>query len=93
MGQLVSTSGSMMQNAAILWHVSLLVPSAQKGYALGLVGLVKIVPIVAFSLLSGAVADAMNRRRVAIITNVIMMASATTLAFLTFRGLHTLWPI
>ena len=93
MGQLVSTSGSMMQNAAILWHVSLLVPSAQKGLALGLVGLVKIVPIIAFSLISGAVADAMNRRRVALVTNIIMMASATTLAILTVRGLHTLWPI
>jgi MFS family permease len=93
MGQLVSTSGSMMQNAAILWHVSLLVPTAQKGLALGLVGLVKIVPIVAFSLVSGAVADAMNRRRVALVTNVIMMVSATTLAVLTFKGLHALWPI
>jgi len=83
----------MMQNAAILWHVSLLVAPAHKGLALGLVGLVKIVPIVAFSLLSGAVADAMNRRRVALFTNVIMMASATTLAILTFRGVHVLWPI
>jgi len=82
-----------MQNAAILWHVSLLVAPAHKGLALGLVGLVKIVPIVAFSLLSGAVADAMNRRRVALFTNVIMMASATTLAILTFRGVHVLWPI
>ena len=82
-----------MQNAAILWHVSLLVPPAQKGLALGLVGLVKIVPIIAFSLLSGAVADAMNRRHVALFTNVIMMGSATTLAILTFHGLHTLWPI
>ena len=89
----MSTSGSMMQNAAILWHVSLLVAPGQKGLALGLVGLVKIVPIVAFSLLSGAVADAMNRRRVALLTNVVMMASATTLAILTFRGLHVLWPI
>ena len=36
-----------MQNAAILWHVSLLVPGNQKGLALGLVGLVRILPIIA----------------------------------------------
>ncbi|HET9234018.1 MAG TPA: MFS transporter, partial [Candidatus Eisenbacteria bacterium] len=48
-GQLVSTSGSMMQNAALLWHVSLLVPDQQKGLALGLVGLVKVIPIIGFS--------------------------------------------
>ena len=34
-GQLVSISGSMMQRAAILWHVSLLVPPGRKGLALG----------------------------------------------------------
>ena len=48
-GQLVSMAGSMMQNAAILWHVSVLVEPAQRGLALGLVGLVRVVPIVASS--------------------------------------------
>ena len=37
-GQLVSMAGSMMQSAAILWHVSLLVSPERKGLALGLVG-------------------------------------------------------
>ena len=36
LGQLISLSGSMMQLAGILWHVSLLVPESQKGLALGL---------------------------------------------------------
>ena len=44
-GQLISFSGSMMQNAAILWQVSLLVPENQKAIALGLVGVVRVVPI------------------------------------------------
>jgi len=82
-----------MQNAAILWHVSLLVDPAHKGLALGLVGLVKIVPIIAFSLVSGVVADALDRRRVSLVSNILLMGSATTLAVLTFRGLHVLWPI
>jgi len=46
--QLVSMAGSMMQNAAILWHVSLLVAPERRGLALGMVGLVRVVPIVAF---------------------------------------------
>ena len=43
LGQLISFSGSMMQNAAILWHVSLLVPDDKKGLALGMVGLVRVL--------------------------------------------------
>jgi MFS family permease len=93
LGQLVSFSGSMMQNAAILWHVSLLVPSHDKGLALGMVGLVKVVPIVGFSLLSGVVADAVDRRKLMYITQGVMMATAGTLAALVFTGLSVLWPV
>lgn len=92
-GQLISVSGSLMQNAAILWHVSLLVPSGQKGLALGLVGLVRVVPIIVFSLVSGAVADTVNRRKLLLVTQSWMMATSLALAVLTFRGLSTLWPI
>ena len=67
-GLLVSITGSMMQNAALLWHVSLLVAPEQKGLALGLVGLVRVVPIVVFSMISGVVADAWNRRKLMLIT-------------------------
>ena len=47
----------MMQQAAILWHVSLLVSPEHRGLALGLVGLVRVGPIIVFSLLSGVAAD------------------------------------
>lgn len=53
-----------MQTAAILWHVSLLVSPDRKALALGLVGLVRLLPIVVFSITAGAVADARDRRRV-----------------------------
>src|SRR5262249_24226120 len=71
-GQLISFSGSMMQNAAILWHVSLLVPENQKGLALGLVGLVRVLPIIIFSLIGGVVADAVDRVRLLLITQITM---------------------
>jgi len=92
-GQLISFSGSMMQTAAILWHVSLLVPASRKGLALGLVGLVRVVPIIVFSLISGVVADALDRRRLMLATQTAMAVLAGILAFLTFQGLATVWPI
>lgn len=92
-GQLISFSGSMMQNAAILWHVSLLAPPNQKGLYLGLVGLVRVVPIIIFSLISGVVADAVNRRRLMVVTQIAMAIVASILAFLTFRGLTAVWPL
>lgn len=92
-GQLVSFSGTMMQSAALLWHVALLAPPDQKGWALGLVGLVRFIPIVLFSLLSGVVADAHDRRRLMLVTQVLMALFALVLAVLTFRGLAVLWPL
>src|SRR5687767_11741889 len=55
-GLLLSFTGSYMQNAALLWHVSLLAPPGRKALALGMVGLVKIVPVIAFSMLAGVAA-------------------------------------
>ena len=92
-GQGISFSGSMMQSAALLWHVSLLVPAGQKGLALGLVGLSRVVPIVAFSLISGVIADAVDRRRLMLVTQTAMALIALALALYAFKGGTLLWPI
>ena len=92
-GLLVSFTGSSMQNAALLWHVSLLVSPEKKGLALGLVGLVKVVPIIVFSMVSGVVADAWNRRRLMVFTQTGSALVALALAVLAFRGLSAVWPI
>ena len=92
-GLLVSMTGSLMQNAAILWHVSLLVSPDRKGLALGLVGLVRVAPIVVFSMLSGVVADVWNRRKLMLLTQSAATMVALVLAILTFRGLTQVWPI
>ncbi len=92
-GQFVSMAGSMMQSAAILWHVALLVPAGRRGLALGLVGAVRIVPIVAFSLVSGVVADAQDRRKVMLVTQSGMAIAAGLLATYAFRGGRHLWPV
>jgi MFS family permease len=93
LGQVVSTSGSMMQTAALLWHVSLLVQPENKGLALGLVGLTRVAPILLFSLVSGVVADALNRRRLMTLTQCAMALVAAALAALTFLGHAAVWHI
>ena len=92
-GLFVSFSGSMMQNAALLWHVSLLVPSDRKGLALGMVGLVRVLPIMVFSMISGVVADAWDRRKLMLFTQIAATIVAAVLALLTFRGLTQVWPL
>jgi MFS family permease len=92
LGLLASVTGSMMQNAALLWHVSLLWPE-KKALALGLVGLVRVIPIVCLSMFSGVVADAWNRRRLMLLTQSSAAVVSLALAVLTFRGLSVAWPI
>jgi MFS family permease len=92
-GLFVSFSGSMMQNAGLLWHVSLLVPPDRKGLALGMVGLVRVLPIMVFSMISGVVADAWDRRKLMLFTQIAATVVATMLAILTFRGLTKVWPL
>ena len=92
-GQLISFSGSHMQTAALLWHVSLLVAPAQRPIALGMVGLVRLMPIVFFSIAGGTLADAADRRRVMLITQSAMALTALALAVISFRGLSHPWPI
>lgn len=80
---LVSLVGTQMQNAAIDWHVWILTRSP---LALGFVGLVRIVPIVTFSLVGGLVADRRNRRRVLLVTQSTMTLVALALGAATLLG-------
>jgi MFS family permease len=92
-GLLLSFTGSFMQTAALLWHVSLLVAPERKGLALGAVGLVRVVPIVFFSMLSGVVADAWDRRRLMLMTQTGSAILAVALAVISFRGIQAVWPL
>src|SRR5262245_13378362 len=92
-GQLVSMAGSMMQTAAVLWHVALLVPAERRGLALGMVGLVRVVPIVVFSMIGGVVADSLNRRKLMLVTQTGMALAAALLAVVAFTRSPALWPV
>ena len=82
-----------MQNAALLWHISLIVRPDKKALALGLVGLGRVAPVVVFSMISGVVADALDRRRVMLLTQTLAALVALALAVLTYRGVTAIWPI
>jgi MFS family permease len=88
--QLLSLTGSQMQVVAINWHVYLLTKSP---LALGFVGLTRVVPIVAFSLWGGVVADRHDRRRVMIMTQVAMTIVALGLWGTTAADRVSLWLI
>lgn len=90
LGQIVSVTGSQMQFVAINWHVYQLTKSA---FALGLVGLFRGVPIIICSLAGGVVADAIDRKRLMIVTQTIMLASAALLTAGTLADFKSVWPI
>ena len=90
LGQIISVTGSQMQFVAINWHVYLLTKSA---LALGLVGLFRGAPIILCSLIGGVVADAVDRKRLMIMTQTAMLASAAGLAIITLTGLQSVWQI
>lgn len=82
-GQLISNAGTQMQLVTINWHIYVLTGSA---VALGLTGLVRVVPIIVFSLFGGMFADAHDRRRVMLVTQSAMMLFAAVLGLATNFG-------
>lgn len=92
-GQALSLVGTLMQSATVLWHVASLAEPGQKALALGMVGLVKVLPIVVFALVGGVLADALDRRRLMLWMQILMAMSALLLAWHTLSGRVELWPI
>jgi MFS family permease len=90
LGQIISVTGSQMQMVAINWHIYLLTHSA---LALGMVGLFRAGPIILCSLLGGVVADVIDRRRLMMVTQSVMLVCSAVLALITFGGLQRVWPI
>lgn len=89
-GSLVSVTGTQMQQAAIAWQIYVLSHSAA---ALGLMGLFRVIPIIALSLGGGVIADAIDRRRLLLGTQMIFLMLSAVLAALTYSGAVRLWMI
>ncbi len=90
LGLLISIAGSQMQLWAIFWHIRTL---TDKPIALGGIGLARILPVIVFSLIGGAVADVLNRRNILFITQTAMALVAFGLGWLTLTRHIDLWHI
>jgi len=90
LGMLFSIAGSRMQFWALLWHIRTL---TDQPIALGGIGLARILPVIVFSLIGGAVADVVDRRRVMFITQSVMALVAVALGWFTATGRITVWHI
>jgi MFS family permease len=89
-GIMVSIVGTRMQLAALFWHINEITDSP---IALGMVGAARILPVIVFSLLGGAIADVVNRRRMLFLTQSSMAFLALGLSWLTFTDQIELWHI
>jgi MFS family permease len=89
-GQLLSIAGTQMQIWALFWHIRTL---TEEPIALGGIGLARILPIVIFSLIGGAIADSFNRTRILFITQSCAAILALALGLLTQFGQITIWHI
>ncbi len=61
--------------------------------AVGLIGLVELVPVLVFPILGGAFADALERRRLTITTHTILAAMSALMAVNAFLDEPLLWPL
>lgn len=78
-GRFVATLGNQMLSVAIGWELWLRTHNA---FALGLIGLVQVVPILLLSLPAGHVADQYNRKRIVLVTQMLLASCSLGLALL-----------
>jgi MFS family permease len=89
-GQLVSVIGTWMQQVAMGWLVYQLSNSA---FTLGVVRFLSAIPITLLTLVGGAVADRVEKRRVVVVTESTAMVLAFVLTALVYFKLIQVWQI
>lgn len=92
-GQGVSLIGTWMQSIALGWLVLELTRSP---FAVGLTTTLSTLPILAFTLYGGVVADRVDKRRFVMLLQTVMLGEAATLSVLTFTGhitVHWIWGL
>ena len=88
--QLVALTGSWMQSVAQAWLVLQLTNSPLK---LGLIGTLQFSPVLLFSVVAGAVADRLPKRRLLIATQTTLACQAAALGLLVATGLVEYWHV
>ena len=89
LGQMISLLGSNMRLVAVAWQVYELTNST---VAVGMVGLVEVVPLITVSIIGGTFIDTGNRKRLIATCQVALMICSAALALLSLTGTITvLW--
>lgn len=86
-GRWVSTIGSQMMTVGVAYQVYHLHEST---WELGLLGLFRLVPVLALSLVGGVLADAVDRRRLMLAAQPVLLLCSATLALCTLAGFAAL---
>jgi len=88
LGAFTSTTGTWMQMVAQAWVVLELTQSA---FYLGLVGFLGQLPVIFFTLIGGAFADRLDRRKILLFSQYIQMGVAGLLTLLLYLELIQIW--
>lgn len=88
-GELVSVLGNQLTTVAVPFQVYQLTHSSLD---VGLVSITQLFPLIAGSLLAGSIVDAMDRRRLLMVAQVLMAACSAGLAVNADLG-TALWPL
>jgi MFS family permease len=81
--QSVSLLGTMITSVALPYQMYRLTGSS---WSVGLLGLAELVPLLATAFIGGALADAVDRRRIALATDMGLAAGSATLALIAATG-------
>jgi MFS family permease len=87
-GYTFSFMGTQLTQFAVPFQVYRLTHSS---FAVGVVGIVVLVPLVTFGLLGGAIADAVDRRRLTILTSSALFVLSSLLTLQAFLHLNQVW--
>lgn len=80
-GRFITSFGNEMLTFAISWELWL---RTQSAFALGMVGLVQIIPVILLSLPAGHVADQYNRKRIVVISELAIGLCVLGLGWLSY---------
>jgi len=89
-GQVISVSGTWMQNIALAW---LVVELTHSPLAVGALAFCRFLPFTIFGLVAGVVADRIDNRKLVITTQSVSMTFSAILAALVLTGSQTLWLV
>ena len=89
-GQVISVSGTWMQNVALAW---LVVELTSSPIAVGALAFCRFIPFTILGLVAGVVADRIDNRKLVITTQAVSMALSAVLAVLVLTGAETLWLV